>query len=147
AYLYLDLAHPRAAARLRRLLRERKFDVFCLNDSPAVGEEGRGDLLGEFLERYFPLPSSFELPAGERAADAARAAGSRSAAVQAWAAKKVADGAPVDVAAASVAARPMGSVRGSVSVRRPGARAGPGLWGRRARPPGRHRPRRVRDRG
>ena len=81
AYLYLDLAHPRAAARLRRLLRERKFDVFCLNESPAGGEEGRGGLLGEFLERYFPLPSSFELPAGERAADAARVAVSRSAAV------------------------------------------------------------------
>ncbi|HLS62933.1 MAG TPA: stealth conserved region 3 domain-containing protein, partial [Ruania sp.] len=33
-YLYLDLAHPRAAGRLRRLLRRREFDVFCLNDSP-----------------------------------------------------------------------------------------------------------------
>ncbi len=66
AYLYLDLAHPRAASRLRRLLRDRRYDVFCLNDSPAVGEEGRGELLAEFLERYFPLASSFELPADER---------------------------------------------------------------------------------
>jgi len=66
-YLYLDHAHPRAGARLRRLLREREFDVFCLNDSPAVGEEGRGRLLGEFLERYYPQASSFELPDEEDA--------------------------------------------------------------------------------
>ncbi len=65
AYLYLDLAHPRAAARLRELLERREFDVFCLNDSPAVGEEGRGELLRDFLERYYPLASSFELPVGD----------------------------------------------------------------------------------
>ncbi|WP_324651088.1 stealth conserved region 3 domain-containing protein [Georgenia sp. H159] len=64
AYLYLDLAHPRAATRLRTLLRRRELDVFCLNDSPAVGEQGRGELLHDFLERYYPLASSFELPAG-----------------------------------------------------------------------------------
>ncbi|MGC0252497.1 stealth conserved region 3 domain-containing protein [Pseudactinotalea sp. Z1748] len=63
AYLYLDLAHPRAARRFRALLRERQFDVFCLNDSPGVGEEGSGPLLREFLQQYYPLPSSFELPA------------------------------------------------------------------------------------
>ena len=72
-YLYLDLAHPRAGARLRRLLRDREFDVFCLNDSPAVGEEGRGELLGEFLERYFPLASSFELASGATTTQAAPA--------------------------------------------------------------------------
>ena len=65
ASLYLDLAHPRAAARLRRLLRERRFDVFCLNDSPAVDGQHRGELVQDFLQRYFPLPSSFELPDGE----------------------------------------------------------------------------------
>ncbi|WP_454084124.1 stealth family protein [Georgenia sp. Marseille-Q6866] len=64
AYLYLDLAHPRAATRLRRLLRRREFDVFCLNDSPAVGEVGRGELLGDFLERYYPVACTFELPVG-----------------------------------------------------------------------------------
>src|SRR5690625_142718 len=65
ASLYLDLAHPRAAARLRRLLTERQFDVFCLNDSPAVDGRHRGPLVQDFLQRYFPLPSSFELPDGE----------------------------------------------------------------------------------
>ncbi|WP_152191852.1 stealth family protein [Georgenia satyanarayanai] len=64
AYLYLDLAHPRGAARLRRLLRRREFDVFCLNDSPAVGEVGSGGLLGDFLARYYPVPSTFELLLG-----------------------------------------------------------------------------------
>lgn len=64
AHLCLDLVHPRAAARLRRLLRRREFDVFCLNGSPAVGEVGRTELLGDFLERYYPVPSTFELPVG-----------------------------------------------------------------------------------
>ena len=59
AYMYLDLAHPRADKRLRDLLRRRDRDVFCLNDSPGV-DEGQGDLLGEFLAAYFPLASSFE---------------------------------------------------------------------------------------
>ena len=61
-YLYLDLGHPQAGRRLRRLLRRREFDVFCLNDSPAVGgaAEDGGRLLRTFLSRYFPLPSSFE---------------------------------------------------------------------------------------
>src|SRR5699024_2602259 len=67
ASLYLDLAHPRAATRLRRLLRERQFDVFCLNDSPAVDGRRRGPLVQDFLQRYFPLPSSFELPHGAHA--------------------------------------------------------------------------------
>jgi len=47
------------------LLRERQFDVFCLNDSPAVDGQHRGPLVQDFLQRYFPLPSSFELPAGD----------------------------------------------------------------------------------
>lgn len=61
AYMYLDLAHPRAASRLRRLLRRREFDVICLNDSPEVGAEGRREMLQQFLGRYYPTPSSFEL--------------------------------------------------------------------------------------
>lgn len=62
-YLYLDLGHPGAARRLERLLRSKTFDVFCMNDTPAPGdrEAGRSRALGEFLERYFPLKSSFEV--------------------------------------------------------------------------------------
>ncbi len=61
-YLYPDLVHPRAAGRLERLLRTREFDVFCLNDtvtSPAEAAR-QGELLADFLPRYFPVPSSFE---------------------------------------------------------------------------------------
>lgn len=62
-YLYLDLAHPRAANRLRRIRSVREFDVFCLNDSPDVsGDDRRSDrLLRSFLPRYYPLASPFEL--------------------------------------------------------------------------------------
>lgn len=61
-YLYLDLGHPGAAHRLERLLRTREVDVFCINDTPSadVNHERRLRMLGDFLERYFPLPSSFE---------------------------------------------------------------------------------------
>ncbi|MBK5223290.1 MAG: stealth family protein [Acidimicrobiia bacterium] len=64
-YLYLDLGHPRAASRLRRVLRGREFDVLCLNDSPdASGDDHDSDrLLRSFLPRYFPLASTFELAA------------------------------------------------------------------------------------
>lgn len=61
-YLYLDLGHPSAARRLRQLLRAREFDVFCLNDTPDVGDDGEvsGRLLRWFLSRYYPIPSSLE---------------------------------------------------------------------------------------
>ena len=63
-YLYLDLNHPGAAQRLGRLLLRREFDVFCINDTPGPprDEAGKARMLRDFFERYFPLPSSFELP-------------------------------------------------------------------------------------
>lgn len=62
-YLYLDLGHPGASRRLEHVLRSKSFDVFCMNDTPAPGdrEAGRSRVLGEFLERYYPLKSSFEV--------------------------------------------------------------------------------------
>ncbi|WBB59010.1 stealth family protein [Streptomyces sp. WMMC500] len=63
-YDYVDLAHPDLAARLRRLLRRRDRNVFCLNDTLS----GAGDLAGQvelvrpFLEAYFPVPGPFEIP-------------------------------------------------------------------------------------
>lgn len=62
AYLYLDLGHPGAGRRLRRLARARDVDVFCLNDSPAAGagSDRQARLLREFLPHYFPQASSFE---------------------------------------------------------------------------------------
>lgn len=65
SYLYLDLGHPRVVSRLRRLLRERNVDVFCLNDTPDfTGDRAGGrQLVTRFLARYYPLPSSFEIDA------------------------------------------------------------------------------------
>ena len=61
-YFYADIAAPETGRRLRRLLRMRDHDVFCLNDHDSSGldpvEQHR--MLHEFLSRYFPLPSSFE---------------------------------------------------------------------------------------
>lgn len=61
-YLYLDLDHPGAPQRLEHLLRTREFDVFCINDTPAPAARAAGHrrMLGEFMERYYPLPSAFE---------------------------------------------------------------------------------------
>lgn len=62
-YMYLDLGHPGAAQRLERLLRTREVDVFCINDTPSDTESHarRAVVLEAFMERYYPLPSSFEL--------------------------------------------------------------------------------------
>lgn len=62
-YLYLDLSHPGALQRLDLLLQNREFDVFCINDTPASPQDSarQSQILHEFLERYYPLPSSFEL--------------------------------------------------------------------------------------
>ena len=53
------VGHGMVGHRFVEALRNRDQDVFCLNDSPAV-DVGQGDLLGEFLAAYFPLPSSLE---------------------------------------------------------------------------------------
>lgn len=73
-YLYLDLNHPGASQRLERLLRTREFDVYCINDTPAAGHriERQSRVLREFLERYYPLPSSFEVPHTQHAAGLGR---------------------------------------------------------------------------
>lgn len=62
-YLYLYLGHPGATRRLEQVLRSKSFDAFCMNDTPAPGDRaaGRSRVLGEFLERYYPLKSSFEV--------------------------------------------------------------------------------------
>jgi hypothetical protein len=61
-YRYLDIADPRTEGRLRRLLRSRDCDVFCLNDhdSSAVDRVAQDRMLLAFLDQYFPLSSSFE---------------------------------------------------------------------------------------
>ncbi|WP_460447469.1 stealth family protein [Angustibacter aerolatus] len=60
SYRYCDIAERRAPLKLQRLLRHRDADMFCLNEIDAA-EHGRAHALAhDFLERYFPLASSFE---------------------------------------------------------------------------------------
>jgi hypothetical protein len=63
-YRYQDISEPNTQRKLEALLRERDADVFCLNDTdsdPAMFERQMA-LLGRFLERYYPLRSTFEKP-------------------------------------------------------------------------------------
>ncbi len=61
-YAYADIAAPDTPARLRRMLRTRDYDVFCLNDhdSSAMDPVEQASLMHRFLSSYFPLRSSFE---------------------------------------------------------------------------------------
>ncbi|MET3423585.1 hypothetical protein BJ973_002797 [Actinoplanes tereljensis] len=63
-YTYADLAHPSTPARLAFLLARRATDVFCLNDtdSAVVAQAEQLAIMADFLPRYFPFRSPFELP-------------------------------------------------------------------------------------
>jgi hypothetical protein len=64
AYDYVDLAQPSSPRRLNRFLAERRFEVFCLNDTTSEPAQfaRQTAMLNWFLEGYFPAPSPFELP-------------------------------------------------------------------------------------
>ncbi|MDT3400195.1 stealth family protein [Streptomyces sp. B1866] len=62
AYAYFDLSQPNVAARLSRLLRTRRCQAFCLNDTVSC-ERDLADqltLLRPFLDAYFPVPGPLE---------------------------------------------------------------------------------------
>ena len=63
-YLYADIGRPDTPDKLAALLRKRNCDVFCLNDhnSSHLSPQEQSDRVLNFLSRYFPLPSQFELP-------------------------------------------------------------------------------------
>ena len=65
--LYVDTTLRSGLAKLPRLLKKRKFDFFCLNDGsfPEVSPQERADVVGEFLEKYFPVPAPWERAAGD----------------------------------------------------------------------------------
>ncbi|MEU3661501.1 stealth family protein [Streptomyces sp. NPDC032940] len=64
-YVYIDLAGELAQRRLDTLLARRNFDTFCLNDTVVHPDpEAQEHMVRSFLERYFPVPSRFELPPG-----------------------------------------------------------------------------------
>ncbi len=63
SYRYYDIGHPDTADHLSELLRRRNYDIFCLNDhdSSQVDPALQATMLRHFLDRYFPLPSQYEL--------------------------------------------------------------------------------------
>ena len=62
--LYVDTTTRKGLALLKRLLKRRDQDFFCLNDGsfPEVGPEERAHKVRSFLERYFPLAAPWEVP-------------------------------------------------------------------------------------
>lgn len=62
SYNYADLTRADLERLLAKFLRERRFKTFCLNDTgvrlPVVNKD---QLIAEFLNSYFPLPSDFEI--------------------------------------------------------------------------------------
>jgi hypothetical protein len=62
-YLYADICARDTPLRLRRLLRRRDLDTFCLNDTDAAEADlpDQLSMLTEFLASYFPSRSTFEL--------------------------------------------------------------------------------------
>lgn len=62
---YVETTLAGSAAQLRQLERRRRYEMFCLNDGsdPEIPEETRVAAVTSFLERYFPVPGPWELPA------------------------------------------------------------------------------------
>ncbi|WP_156723009.1 stealth family protein [Streptomyces apocyni] len=61
-FRYVHLGKDDMEQRLAELLRTRRFDFFCLNDVdlPAEDRQRVDEQAQEFMESYFPYPSSFE---------------------------------------------------------------------------------------
>lgn len=60
-YTYINVMDSRRAGRLNTVLAQRQYTAFCLNDSPVAGIDPiEPGLIHDFLDHYFPLPSSFE---------------------------------------------------------------------------------------
>jgi Stealth protein CR2, conserved region 2/Stealth protein CR3, conserved region 3/Stealth protein CR4, conserved region 4/Stealth protein CR1, conserved region 1 len=61
-YFYADIARDDTAERLQSLLQYRDYDVFCLNDhdSSTADAAEQAKVLADFLDSYYPMPSSFE---------------------------------------------------------------------------------------
>jgi hypothetical protein len=60
---YADLGEPDLEEQLDVIRTQRRAEVFCLNDtdSAAMPPERKNRIVGEFLEGYYPEPSSFEI--------------------------------------------------------------------------------------
>ena len=62
ATYYADLGQFNLEGRLSHLMRTRRYDTFCLNDTDRgeVPEAEKNRLVGAFLDQYFPDKSSYE---------------------------------------------------------------------------------------
>lgn len=62
--LYVDTTMKSGLAVLKKLLRKRDYDFFCLNDGsfPEVSPEVRARKMRAFLDRYFAIPAPWERP-------------------------------------------------------------------------------------
>jgi hypothetical protein len=60
---YADLGEPDLEEQLDLIRTQRRAEVFCLNDtdSTVMPPERKNKIVGEFLQRYYPEPSSFEI--------------------------------------------------------------------------------------
>ena len=58
-YDYFDLSHGDAWRRMRRLLRSRDMDTFCINDSALVTDEMWSGV-EHWMASYFEQPASWE---------------------------------------------------------------------------------------
>lgn len=61
---YVDTTMRAGIADMKRLLKKRDIDLFCLNDGsyPELTAEERAVAIGAFLEAYFPIASPWEQP-------------------------------------------------------------------------------------
>jgi glycosyltransferase involved in cell wall biosynthesis len=62
AVSYVDIGDPAQHPRLTRILANREYDAFCLNDTHhgLLDAEEKSRVVSAFLESYFPVPSRFE---------------------------------------------------------------------------------------
>nr|WP_281887166.1 stealth family protein [Agromyces rhizosphaerae] len=64
---YVETTLRKALPAMRRLLKRRDHDMFCLNDGsfPEISVEQRTRAVTEFLDRYFPIPAPWEKEVAE----------------------------------------------------------------------------------
>ncbi len=70
--LYVDTTTVKGLGLMRRLLKRRDYDFFCLNDGsfPEVGPDERAKRVRSFLQRYFPVAGPWEKPEAQVSAAA-----------------------------------------------------------------------------
>jgi hypothetical protein len=78
---YIETTLRSALGGMRRLLKKRSMDMFCLNDGskPELGVDERTAAVTEFLERYFPFPAPWEKRDAQPESAATRPSGAGSA--------------------------------------------------------------------